>query len=206
MKSLLNIGLILLIFVLGSGSLYSQLYADNSLQVNDYLHSDPLDLFSNDLNYTLRIGGMVPLKSGGPIKLAAELEFFQRSFSQTIDGIHFRYEFPGFSLNTILIYIPEEKFQLESGLRFAAYNTLFYREGRRHDLGEGFRGWDIGLTLGFSYYIKKFLALGLRGNYWLVPMLKFREIGNFGELSSKQNDINLISGQLFLRLSILNGP
>jgi len=148
---------------------------------------------------------MMSIKSGSPLKLAAELEFFQRSFSQTIDNIHFRYEFPGFSLNTLLIYIPGEKFQLESGVRFAAYNNLFYKEGLRHDIGEGFRGWDISLTLGFSYYIKKFLALGVRGNYWLVAMLKFREIGDFGELSSEQNDINLLSGQLFLLLSILSG-
>lgn len=197
------LALIALLFAASMDS-SAQLYVDNSLQFNNYFHSDPLDLSYDQLSYAPRIGGVMPIRSDGKLKLAAEAELFRRRFSQYIDQIHFRYDFPGVSLNTLLIYVFGKNVQIESGLRFAAYSSSFYRNGIEHDLGEGFRSFDIGLALGCSYYLKDFIAIGLRGTYWFVPMLKFRTIGDFGQLSAQKNDINLLSGQLFIRFSFFN--
>jgi hypothetical protein len=182
----------------------AQLYVDNSLQFNKYFHSDPLDLNYDLMTYAPRIGGMMSIRSDGKLKLAAEAELFSRNFSQIIDQINFRYYFTGISLNTLLVYLPRKKVQIESGLRFAVYNTTLYRNGLEHDLGEGFRVFDLGMALGCAYYLKDFMALGFRGTYWFIPMLKFRTIGDFGELSSRKNDINLLSGQFFIRFSFFN--
>jgi len=182
----------------------AQLYVDNSLQFDKYFHSDPLDLNYDLLTYAPRIGGMMSIRSDGKLKLAAEAELFSRNFSQIIDQINFRYYFTGISLNTLLVYLPRKKVQIESGLRFAVYNTTLYRNGLEHDLGEGFRVFDLGMALGCAYYLKDFMALGFRGTYWFIPMLKLRTIGDFAELSSQKNDINLLSGQFFIRFSFFN--
>ncbi len=189
-----------------SYSSYGQLYLDNGILFNEHRTNSDLGLdVKAKTSWQPRIGWMFRIaKSNSNIKLGIELEYFTRSFEREFESVSNDIYFTGLSTNLIGAYTVADRFHVNTGVKFAFYSSRFDLDGESKKVADVFNSFDWGILIGGGYSPLKFMTIGARVNFWFLPMIEYRTVGDYGEFSDLKKDVYTTSFECFLRFSILN--
>jgi hypothetical protein len=182
-----------------------QLYFDYSAEKDYYNFEEPLNVRNSQVLFTPKLGLVVYSDTAASFKAALETGFFRRRFYQEFSQEKFKYRFFGLFLNPVASYNLKKNLFIDGGISLAIYAwRLESGRGYSNDLGEGFRGYDIGAMAGLSYYFWDWFCMGSRYTKYFVNMLEYQPIGNFGEFEPARKDIITQRVEIYLRYQIAN--
>lgn len=187
-----------------SGSISAQIYFDVSGQYSFFKSERPLNIQNDKADFAIRFGIVAYNSENNRFKVSVELSSFSRTFYQEFPGERFDYYSNGISIMPVATYKVQEKLNLEAGVGLVAYNTKIGNTFFDSEIGKGFRGYDVGLMMGASYYFAEWFSIGTRFTPYFVKMLEYERIGDYGEFEKTKKDISVQTIEVLVRFQFLN--
>ncbi len=182
----------------------AQIYIDNAWQHSVFIHEGDFHFHPTQNQYVLTFGIIVYEKKDGIFHTGLDFSGFARTLNREWYERNYRYTFRGLALKIFAGVEPVNNLKLEAGIALAAYGQRLEVDGDKQSMGPGFQNGDWGPMVRTEYYIHPNFALGFSATRWCVSMLRYREIGNFGEFLPEKRWIETIDYSVFLRVQFFN--
>lgn len=195
---------VLMLMLVASVQASAQLYLDAVAHYDFYQFDKPLQIENSKVNFMPRLGVVVYNNSEKTFRVAVEASFFNRKFHQIFPEEDFQYRFLGVSLSGLASYKVSEKLSLDAGLQFILYESRITGYSIFTEVGDGFRGHDIGIIMGTSYYFTDMIGIGVRYTPYLFRMLEYQRIDDYGAFEPSKKDISTQRLALYVRFQFLN--
>jgi len=195
--------LCLLITLLYSGLMnpvYSQVYLDIPIQLDFYrTNSSELDFSRRGVIVNPSFGFTLARFDSSNFLLSNDLGFYYSKLNQIAGDESFHYQrFGIINYNIQVHYDLPIDLSIGVGASLGVYSTVFGRifnpevdgtSDREDRLGDGFRSYNVGNFLELRYSVTQEISFGTKYTYWYLPQLKYRTIGELGDLSDYQTDL-----------------
>lgn len=135
-------------------------------------------------------------------KIKSEFKYSGRNYNTTFPQTEFQFRAWGLQLNGLAEYPFSQKFSGEAGIGVYFYQTFLFENGVIKLLGDQSKSVDLNLIAGVNYQIYESLFIGFRTSLGLIPMVKVKAVGKFGEMDGKQHLLNAFTPELFLRVKL----
>ena len=182
-----------------------QIYTDVGVHFNTYTKTGPLNPIGGISMPMLRLGFGVHTFKDEKFSLNVETGFHRRAMKLNYPERSFDQRTDVFMIGMNADYRVTECFILEAGLFPLLTVTRLnpvpgFLGAFDMRLDDGYRYFDLEFALGTALYPHKNVGIGARGRGGLIPMLKYREIGDYGELKDPETFLRSWTLELFIRI------
>lgn len=136
------------------------------------------------------------------LKIKSEFKYSGRNYNTTFPQTEFQFRAWGLQVNALAEYPLSEKLNSEAGIGVYFYQIFLFENSLPRLLGDQSRSVDLNIIAGLNYQIYKPLFIGFRASFGLIPMVKTQTVGKYGEMDGKQNLLNALTPELFLRVKL----
>lgn len=182
----------------------SDFYIDLTGTYNTFVNTDYFEIDRHRFLPSIQIGLGIFLGEQKKSRLLIELGYGVRGFYKEYPHIISEYTFPTFSQNVRFAYPIFEKLYMEGGLGFDLYQSFFKENGYFVELGKGKRNTDLLIMGGVNYKPIDQLAIGVQMKYGFIPMFIGKAVSDYGDLSTRNEHVNICAGEIFLRVFLYN--
>jgi len=193
----------LCVFLFAGAATHAQIWLTGGVDVHQYAHSKSLMIKEQPVFATLRFGFDIYKPDNGRFEFGGEIGPIGRRFKRELGGDTYLYKFPGLQALVEVQFNLTEKIYLNGGLAGAAFWDELRRNATRKKIASGFRSEDVGVAVGAGVKLSDRFSAGYRYTHWLLDMLEYRVISDFGAIGPQQTDIRASNHLIYLRFYLL---